>query len=55
MGLAVVREEATWRNINTKPVKVEGEKGQTFEKEEAVILSSEAKVLSKELPGPEKI
>lgn len=36
-------------------VKVEGAKGHTFEKVEAVIFSSEAKVLSKEVPAPERI
>lgn len=36
-------------------VEVGGAKGQTFEKVEAVIFSSEAKVLSKEVPAPERI
>lgn len=49
VGLAVVREETAWRNISTEPVKVEGVKGQTFEKVEAVIFSSEAEVPSKEV------
>lgn len=36
-------------------VKADGAKGQTFEKVEAVIFSSEAKALSKEVPAPERI
>ena len=55
VGLAVIREEAAWRNISTELVKVEGAEAQTFEKVEAVIFSSEAKVLSKEISAPARI
>jgi hypothetical protein len=57
VGLAAIREEAAWRNISTELVKVEGAKTQTqtFEKVEAVIFSSEAKVLSKEVSAPARI
>ena len=55
VGLAVIREEAAWRNISTELVKVEGAKTQTFEKVEAVIFSSEAKVPSKEVSAPARI
>ena len=55
VGLAEIREEAACRNISTEPVKVEGAKGQTFEKVEVVIFSSEAKVLSKEVSAPARI
>jgi hypothetical protein len=54
VGFAAIREEVAWRNISTKPhvSRVEEAKGQTFEKVEPVIFSSEAKVLSREIPAP---
>jgi len=53
VGLAAIREEAALRNVNTEPVEIE-EAGQTFEKVEALILSSVAKVLSREVSAPAK-
>lgn len=54
VGLAAIREEAAWRRYKFETKKVEVE-GQTFEKVEVLILSRDAKVLSKEGSAPVKI
>ena len=49
VGLAAIREEAAWRNVNKELVKIKEAEGQTFEKVEVSTLSSDAKVLSREV------
>ena len=54
-GFSGNKGRGSLENISTELVKVEGAKGQTFEKVEVVIFSSEAKVVSKEVSAPARI